>query len=99
MKDDAHKRAHYVIQNYFKCFKYKHLSGAWYRIQLYQLLRVSMKINVIFALKRVYTCGYFKSTTYGLRALSLYTTKLITYEFVSFSLYSTKLPVGYLLLI
>ena len=96
MKDDAHKRAHYVIQNYFICFKYKHLSGAWYWIQLYQLLRLSMKINVIFALKRVYTCAYFKSTTYGLRGVSLYSTKLKTYEFITFSLYSTKLPVGYL---
>ena len=74
IKDDAHKRARPIIQNYFKCFKYKHLSGAWYRIQLYQLLRLSMKINVIFALKRVYTCAYFKSTMYGLRGVSLYST-------------------------
>ena len=95
VKDDAHKRVHSIIQNYFKRFKYKHLSGAWYWIQLYQLLRLSMKINVIFALKRVYTRGFFKSTTYGLRALSLYNTKLITYEFVAFSLYSIKLPVDY----
>ena len=65
-------------------------------VQLYQLLRLSMKINATFALTRVYKCAYFKSTTYGLRILSLYTTKLITYEFVAFSLYSTKLPVGYL---